>query len=611
MSIFMLTQCVNPCQLLCLENKVLTAVNQMNHANRGHKALEEKFLSLKRNYDNLTNDFKTLKGNKTLLLQGIRRRNQECNLVQLRRLTVSPLPDLAAWPKNEVHGAPLRRHSVVSLIRLGPELERFAQHYGGSWGVRGLTSKEVYSANDWPQFLVNKAAALLLAPPPLLPGKCLHYGFRALMGNGGGKDPVPASRSSDTTQVGLRPVSRSSTGPAEQGSSKMPRVESDLMGLHPVGESTSSVGPVPVGESMSSAGPAPVIELDAISREIRERKATKADDAEVPTYLWDKHLLADSDFGWTDQDMPRLNLLGSVLKKLMLNWWTCQVTRSLFEWLRKRHLSLNNLAPSSAPKLVTVKEGRYTWTSKGKTKFLGFGGYAWTDQGRSRYLNWWRLCRHVAPKDMDTGADAVLRAARSSWWEWLDGSRPFHWRWPLEYQEIVRDGLPIYFMRKPPRYVKPQRDVREPEIKKMVHEKLDKIRDRSYVAPGHVESLISFFPVEKTKGDVVTDIRMVYDGSGSGLNECMWVPRFTLPTIHTHLRSVGPDTYMSDVDLGEFFLNFILHPSVRPFMVVDFTQFYLPPTGEPVWEPYQRAAIVTLPNGTCHGVRCRGYPERS
>jgi hypothetical protein len=37
--------------------------------------------------------------------------------------------------------------------------------------------------------------------------------------------------------------------------------------------------------------------LDAIQREARERLATKADDAEVPTYLWEEHLIDDSE-GW-------------------------------------------------------------------------------------------------------------------------------------------------------------------------------------------------------------------------------------------------------------------------------------------------------------------------
>jgi hypothetical protein len=59
------------------------------------------------------------------------------------------------------------------------------------------------------------------------------------------------------------------------------------------------------------------------------------------------------------------------------------------------------------------------------------------------------------------------------------------------------------------------------------------------------------------KGD--DDIRLVYDGFVSRLNLSIWVPRFFLPTLQTHLRAVDKDTYMANVDIGKMFLNFILH----------------------------------------------------
>jgi hypothetical protein len=213
--------------------------------------------------------------------------------------------------------------------------------------------------------------------------------------------------------------------------------------------------------------------------------------------------------------------------------------------------------------------------------------YEWNPGGTQRWSDWHSLLKSTCPKDIEAGSDAVVRAARSSWWEWSDGSRPFHWRWPAEYIETIRDGLPVYFIQKPPRYTKAQQDIKEKNIKESVLKKLKKVRGRRYIAPGHVEALICFFEVPK--GDC--DIRMVYNRSKSGLNECMWVPRFILPTIHTHLRGVGPDTFMLDVDLGEFFLNFMLHPTIRPLTGVDFTK-YFPKTNESkVWEPWQRAAM--------------------
>ena len=64
--------------------------------------------------------------------------------------------------------------------------------------------------------------------------------------------------------------------------------------------------------------------------------------------------------------------------------------------------------------------------------------------------------------------------------------------------------------------------------------------------PGLVLALTSFFDVPKGKDD----IRMVYDGTVSGLNRALWAPWFPLPTIESHLRLINPGYFMEDVDLG-------------------------------------------------------------
>ena len=121
--------------------------------------------------------------------------------------------------------------------------------------------------------------------------------------------------------------------------------------------------------------------------------------------------------------------------------------------------------------------------------------------------------------------------------------------------------------------------------------KLDVVRKRRYLEPGEVFSLTSFFAVPKG----VEDIRMVYDGTKSGLNENIWVPRFPLPTVNTHLRAVDSSTWMSDMDIGEMFLNFILHESMQALCGVDLTQFFgdKDESGKPtiLWERWTRAAM--------------------
>jgi len=159
----------------------------------------------------------------------------------------------------------------------------------------------------------------------------------------------------------------------------------------------------------------------------------------------------------------------------------------------------------------------------------------------------WYAARHVVGGlDLEAGTDAVTQGWRSTWWEWTDGSRPFHWRWPQWYRSIIRDGLPIYFRKRPPNWKKPQSDDKRPDVKAKVVRKLGKVRARRYIDSGHVTSLTSFFAVPKGEDD----IRMVYDGTASGLNDAMWVPRFGMSTLETHFCSLEPGTHMADVDVG-------------------------------------------------------------
>jgi hypothetical protein len=96
----------------------------------------------------------------------------------------------------------------------------------------------------------------------------------------------------------------------------------------------------------------------------------------------------------------------------------------------------------------------------------------------------------------------------------------------------------------------------------------------------------------------------VYNGLVSGLKDCIWIPRFVLPTIQTHLHQVEAGTYMCDLDVGEMFLNFMLHLDIWLLAGVDLT-FYAP-KGRlgAVWECWQRATMgLTLsPYQACQGM---------
>jgi hypothetical protein len=204
--------------------------------------------------------------------------------------------------------------------------------------------------------------------------------------------------------------------------------------------------------------------------------------------------------------------------------------------------------------------------------------YKWSPDGKMNYkfrLEAWLIVgsRDILPgvDTLESGLTADMKDKASldeSWWEWNDNSRPFHWRWPKWYQASIRDGLNMHFIAQEPRYRIGRRDPKNPEVKKRMQEKLDKVRSRRYIGPGLFKSLTTFNGVPK-----LDDTRMVYDTSISGLNDAVWVPRFVLPTINTHLRSVGPSTYMGDIDVGEMFLNLMLTEEVGCLAGVDLTRF--------------------------------------
>ena len=132
------------------------------------------------------------------------------------------------------------------------------------------------------------------------------------------------------------------------------------------------------------------------------------------------------------------------------------------------------------------------------------------------------------------GEVAVARALKASWWEWDYGFSLIFWRWPVDYQDIARKGVPPMFLRQPPQCKDSQPLYRDPELKAKVREKLEKVMKKGYIEIADiqmVESIMYMFDV--VKGE---DIRMVYDGSKSGLNDALWAPWFALPTINTMTR---------------------------------------------------------------------------
>jgi hypothetical protein len=64
---------------------------------------------------------------------------------------------------------------------------------------------------------------------------------------------------------------------------------------------------------------------------------------------------------------------------------------------------------------------------------------------------------------------------------------------------------------------------------------------------------MDFFDVEKGEDD----IRVVFNGTSSGLNDVLSAPWFFLPTMSTMTRTVDVNYWMGDNDFGEIFYIFL------------------------------------------------------
>lgn len=149
-------------------------------------------------------------------------------------------------------------------------------------------------------------------------------------------------------------------------------------------------------------------------------------------------------------------------------------------------------------------------------------------------------------------------------------------------------------MDKPPRYRKPLRVPENKDMFQKVAAKLMKWRKRGYMVPGSVESLMNVFAVKK--GD--DDIRLLLDGTASGLNDTLWAPWFLLPTAEDHVRGLAPGYYCMDHDFGEMFYNFWLHRDLRPLTGVNLTRLYPGERGvsKVLWEPWNRPCMGICPS---------------
>jgi hypothetical protein len=154
------------------------------------------------------------------------------------------------------------------------------------------------------------------------------------------------------------------------------------------------------------------------------------------------------------------------------------------------------------------------------------------------------------------GYDTIHRCADASWFEWCKGLAPLFWNWSPEYQREVRDGQPHFMMGTPGEpFLRKQSMTKDPIKHELMRNKVVQVRRCRYIKQGEVTSGTHYFCVDKGE----TDIRMVYTGTGCGLNAYLYAPHYGLLTVKHTLRALREGYFQCDLDVGKQFLNYKLH----------------------------------------------------
>lgn len=406
-------------------------------------------------------------------------------------------------------------------------------------------------------------------------------------------------------------VSKGLVGPLKQSAVEGTVLNSRTVlerGVGENGSSTTSKQPDPVCQDTTGGVVAPPKGEPTIDNRDRNAAAAIEDKAEVRVEIWRRHLERILDIKidpqWEEHADKLRGLLMRVYRRTLFRSYLlwrrdtyrkCRVslrwlTRTLWwrrgladprnqrdwKWIWKEEKGTyerQELSPQDR------KKNRHSFRFSPEERIVkwskSLGKYVWTSKGREKYR---RSHRETAePEDNIAFLDCWERAEKASWWNWDGGSRLHFWRWNEAYLGTLacvkdaRDGAKVLFdEKKLPRNKKGQRKPKDPKHIPMIREKLASFLDKHYLDPMTVLSLISFFHVPK--GD--TDIRMVFNGTTSGINDATHAPWFPLPTIESHLRSVEIGTWLADEDLGEMFLNFLLDLRLRGYTGVDITIYF-------------------------------------
>lgn len=174
--------------------------------------------------------------------------------------------------------------------------------------------------------------------------------------------------------------------------------------------------------------------FEAITKATVGLKAVKADDAEVPVYLWDNEIIGDDP---SERKKRALNQF----RQLGLQWLWRMLFGDCLEQLRSKFGEAWEVIILNTP-TGEVRVRVRDWELLPLRPPLG------------------KLSR--VGKEREAMQGLLWHAAEASWFEYNAGSRLYHFRFPLRYQCIAHDGVPIFFERPGPSTMQRQPEFADP-----------------------------------------------------------------------------------------------------------------------------------------------------
>jgi hypothetical protein len=84
-------------------------------------------------------------------------------------------------------------------------------------------------------------------------------------------------------------------------------------------------------------------------------------------------------------------------------------------------------------------------------------------------------------KEKEAMRSLLWHATEALWFEYNAGSRLYYFRFPLRYQRIAQDGVPIYFEQPGPSTMQCQPEFSDPQVRERVKSKVDKVIRHKYL----------------------------------------------------------------------------------------------------------------------------------